>query len=102
MARRGATPAADHAGAAHQKPTTGRVTLSQALAHLRQAPVGACASSSQAEACCGKTGRRDLCRGRWVTSVPTATMTKGQQEDPTRFALRHIFLASYGATHFSP
>ena len=102
MARRGATPATDYAGAAHQEPTTGRGILSQALGHVWQVPLGACALLLEAGVCCGKTVRRDLCRDRWVTCVPTATMPRRQQENLKRFALGHIFHACSGVMHFSP
>ena len=48
-------------------------SLSQALDRVRQAPVGACASSPEAGARCGRAARRDLCGGCRVTGIPTAT-----------------------------
>src|SRR5262249_59950287 len=50
-----------------------RGSLSQVLDRVRQASLGVCTSRPEAGARCGSAARRDLCGGRQVTGVPTAT-----------------------------
>jgi hypothetical protein len=53
--------------------TQWRETLRRALERIRQA-ISACASELEVGAQCGSSARWDLCGGRRVTGVPTATL----------------------------
>ena len=59
--------------------TPSRASVTQALERIRQT---ICRYPPEVGAVCGKAARTDLCGGREVTRVPTATKAPGGWRDP--------------------